>query len=438
MPTKLLDIRGGDALVANLPVPRVGGSAAFTRASVATQINSGVLVPVATGLVRVSDFIDPVSGLAVPTLLIEQQLTNDYLHTQIESGWTKSDSTSGITQSAATGPDNVANSAVKLVEGTTASAIYVISQFVTYEVAGVQSNHIFLKAAERGWAIIRTMRYDNSFKYSWIDLTNGVVGTKDASHTIRIRAMTSGWYRVTVFWDAVGSGGFNANFAFGPCDADNHQTYTGNGSSGIYAYGADWRKNFSNHDTMSVIPATSAALTKIGDFLQFGYTSAPQQATYFVEFYEETPSTGGTNQRVVTFGDSSGSGGPSLRIWRVSGAYQAIWHNGTDSVTATTGALTYVTGDRIRLRIIHNTDGSVQIGAKINSAAEVLGSATAAKTIGSTWNQLKVTLGADYNAGNKGNQGFVSVQAATGVLTAFPDVATRSTYGTRRGVRQAA
>jgi len=173
------------------------------------------------------------------------------------------------------------------------------------------------------------------------------------------------------------------------------------------------------------------------DDCAFAYTSAPQQMTVFLDFYEEVASTTATG-RVVCFGDSSGGGGPSLRIYRVAGTYQAVWHNGTTPLTSV-ATVSWAIGDRIRLRIILNTDGSCQIGATVNNAAEVLGTATIANTIGATWNQLVVTAGADYNKSSKGQQGFRSIQAATGVLTAFPGDAVRGMMmgqGTRRATRQ--
>jgi hypothetical protein len=183
-----------------------------------------------------------------------------------------------------------------------------------------------------------------------------------------------------------------------------------------------------------------AAAPRVADVCQFAYTTTPQVMTIFLDFYDDLASGAGSETRVFQIGDSSSANGPSLSVRRAlsPNQYKAVHHNGTSTVTASTGSLTWAAGDRIRLRIILNTDGSCQIGAKINGAAEVLGTATGALTLNAAWNQLVVTLGADYNGSNNDNQGYRTVQAATTVLTAFPDVATRSTYGTRRGVRQAA
>ncbi len=179
---------------------------------------------------------------------------------------------------------------------------------------------------------------------------------------------------------------------------------------------------------------------KSTDFIQAAYATTLQQtSTWFADLYMDVANAGASG-RVFVIGDSSGGGGPSLRVYVTGGTFQAVSHNGTDTATASTGALTWAIGARIRLRTVLNADGSVLIGAQINNAAEVTGT-TAAHTFGAgAANQLFLTLGADYNASNKGSFGFRSVQAATGVLTAFPGDSGRwaNHLGTRRGSRQAA
>ena len=182
-----------------------------------------------------------------------------------------------------------------------------------------------------------------------------------------------------------------------------------------------------------------AAAPRVADLCQFVYTTTPQVMTIFLDFYDDLASGAGSETRVFQIGDSSSANGPSLSVRRAlsPNQYKAVHHNGTSTVTASTGSLTWAAGDRIRLRIILNSNGSCQIGATINGAAEVLGTVTAALTLNAAWNQLVVTLGADYNGSNNDNQGFRTVQAATTVLTAFPSLI-RNSIGSRRAVRQVA
>jgi lysophospholipase L1-like esterase len=166
-----------------------------------------------------------------------------------------------------------------------------------------------------------------------------------------------------------------------------------------------------------------ASAPRVADFLQIAYTQPPQPATYFAEFYEDVAS-GSATGRLFEIGDGRFDGTTYLRVFRSSGTYQVRWYNFNSGagVTASTGALTWAIGDRIRLRIVHYPDGSIQIWGRVNDAAEVSAGVTAANAFASTpaWNQLMVTLGADFAGANVGSQGFVGLQAATGVLTQFP------------------
>ncbi len=144
--------------------------------------------------------------------------------------------------------------------------------------------------------------------------------------------------------------------------------------------------------------------------------------------------------RIWVIGDTSGGGGPSFRVYVTGATFQIVSHNGTQSVSASTGALIWLANDRIRLRVVLNADGSVQIWARINDAAEVTAGPSVANTFGGAENQLVLTVGADYNASSKMSGGFRTLQAADGVLTSFPSDLNpyrMSNLGTRRGVRQA-
>ena len=180
-----------------------------------------------------------------------------------------------------------------------------------------------------------------------------------------------------------------------------------------------------------------AAGARAKDCLYIGYTGGLQAMTVFLDMYDTSPAT--FNDVVCDFGDSTVTG-PYLSVRRnADGGYMAIHHNGTTGVTGYTSPITRVSGARIRLRIVLSANGSVQTWCRVNNAAEITDVNSGALTIVAAPNQPWITLGADYPISHNDNQGFASLQAATGVLTAFPsDSATRGTYGTRRGSRQIA
>ncbi len=175
------------------------------------------------------------------------------------------------------------------------------------------------------------------------------------------------------------------------------------------------------------------------DDCAFAWTAPPQTATYFVDFYEEVAS-GTATGRVFAIGSVLAGGGASYTVECLSAKFYITWWNNASSVNVNTGTLSWAIGDRIRLRIVHDTVGNtIQVWGRVNNAAEATAGSTATPAVGLTWNHLVMTLGAEYGGSNKGPRRFCSMQAATGVLTASPAGMKRGTnIATRRGSRQAA
>ncbi len=176
------------------------------------------------------------------------------------------------------------------------------------------------------------------------------------------------------------------------------------------------------------------------DNCAFAYTQGPETITWFVDFYEEVASATATG-RIFCIGATLGGGGASYTMECLTAKYYLTWWNNASSVNANTGTLSWAIGDRVRLRFVHDTtNNTIQMWGRVNGAAEATAGATAAPAVGATWNHLVLTLNADYLNVSPGARGFRSLQAATGILTAFPsDVGKwHNTLGTRRGSRQAA
>lgn len=110
-----------------------------------------------------------------------------------------------------------------------------------------------IKSAGRNYALIRFIQAANSFAYSVCDLSNGTIvksatisGAAITSSTSSITSLGNGWYRFTVTASSA------SNFAYGPgisscttanptVDAYGAESYLGNGTSGLYIWGADLR-----------------------------------------------------------------------------------------------------------------------------------------------------------------------------------------------------
>jgi hypothetical protein len=77
---------------------------------------------------------------------------------------------------------------------------------------------------------------NNTIRRCWFNLATGVVGTVNADLTAAITDVGNGWYRCSVTINSAFAG--SQNIGFGLSDADNVFTYTGDGTSGIYIFGA--------------------------------------------------------------------------------------------------------------------------------------------------------------------------------------------------------
>jgi len=147
--------------------------------------------------------------------------------------WTKSNAS--ISADTTTAPNGTLT-ADKLVENTANSSHQILSTSTTVTVGTNYVSSIYAKAGERNWVLF--IYYDGStVKGRYFDLTNGVGGAYWAGATITnsITSVGDGWYRITLSYPATSTGNILGVYL---ADSDNNNSYTGNGTSGIYIWGA--------------------------------------------------------------------------------------------------------------------------------------------------------------------------------------------------------
>jgi hypothetical protein len=151
------------------------------------------------------------------------------------AAWTKSGAT--ITVNAVTAPDGTLT-ADKLVELASTGEHSTGQNILT---AGLAFNFsVYVKAAERSIAFLRAKRSTGVYSNLYFDLTTGTVGTVGAEWiNASILHVGDGWYRIS---GAMASAGASPNFStIGMTTADGGLSYAGDGTSGIYIWGADLR-----------------------------------------------------------------------------------------------------------------------------------------------------------------------------------------------------
>lgn len=172
-------------------------------------------------------------------LLVEPVGTNLCLQReQFDSGtWGKAFSSTSA--NAATAPDgNV--TADKLIEDGTAASTHYIQQGIA-EATFTDNVSIafttYVKQGERTWVHLRARTKANTYGGCYFDLANGVVGTATGGATGTIVSASNGFYRCRISFN-ISTGATLPLFFIFIAEADSTITYDGDGSSGIYLWGA--------------------------------------------------------------------------------------------------------------------------------------------------------------------------------------------------------
>jgi hypothetical protein len=144
-----------------------------------------------------------------------------------DAAWTKSNST--VTANVTAAPDG-SMTADKLVENTATSTHTAFSATAVTTI-GPSTFSLYVKAAERSWVNIR-----HTGLSAFFNLTTGGIGTVDAGLVASIVSVGNGWYRCAVVKAAAATGAVSPRIATG----NGTDNYTGDGTSGIYIWGAQF------------------------------------------------------------------------------------------------------------------------------------------------------------------------------------------------------
>lgn len=270
--------------------PIQGPAATFTRASTATYVDDDGVIQTAT-----SNTIRIQNGRG----LLEPQRTN--LHTYSEqfdnAAWNKTAST--ISANATTAPDGN-TTADKFVEDS-ATTTHRMQQVVTVVSGVAHVISVFAKAGERSWILLMD---NDTGRGRYFNLSTGALGgvtsTPDASGA---DDMGDGWYRC---WIRVITASTQLTTRIYLSTSDGGITYAGNGSSGLYLWGAVVE---AGSYATSYIPTVASTVTRNADAFQITWADRPsvqEDWTAMVKMrYLSMGSTGSTQFRVVS-SDSPG------------------------------------------------------------------------------------------------------------------------------------
>ena len=308
----------------------------FTRSTAATYWGAdGLLQSAAINAMRISR--DPVSGEL--GYLAEPQRTNLLLRSEQfdNASWSKANMLAfgaGSVADATTSPDGA--SSADLIVPTVASATHAVSQAATVTAASY-SVSVFVKPA--GYSKFGIREANVTGAYSTFDLTGSGSVIVSSASTATILAVGGGWYRlVMVYTGTAASHTFvlhvmDSSYASG---SPHLYTWSGNGTSGVYIWGA--QVELGSYPT-SYMPTTTATVTRGADLLTHTLSGANATAlstagTMVCRFsFLGGDSTVDSGSRVVMSIDN-GTTAERILIYNQAGAVGVLCYSGGGAVAS--------------------------------------------------------------------------------------------------------
>ncbi len=275
------------------------GDFTHSRGSTATRVNKdGLIESVATNVPRLNyPLIDGVVQ-DCPALLLEPSRTNIIPRSEdIDTGWSKSDVS--ITNNNTISPDGSQNAA-KITENTNTSS-HVIYDTLTGSVSPSITCYFscFIKKGTKRYIQLRE-GYSNT--QANIDTNTFTLANSSNLTDYEIENYGNEWHRISFKFTSNSSG--NIQFACYLLDDSQNTSYTGDGTSYVYLWGAQIEQG--SYPT-SYIKTTSGQVTRSADVCNGSGTSADINSVEGVLFAEIAHLNNGDDHRRITLSDGSAS-----------------------------------------------------------------------------------------------------------------------------------
>jgi hypothetical protein len=277
----------------------------FSRSSTATYIGSdGLIKSAAVNEARFDH--NPATGESLG-LLVEEARTNQVTYSEQfdNAAWAKDNCT--VTANAVAASDNT-TTADKIVSANS-TAFTGVSVAVAGSTAATYTFSVFAKAAE-ATRIQLLWNSGVSSNYANFNLSTGAV-TAGTYANAAITAFANGWYKCSITSSTTG---IWAYVSLSNSDtATRAAAYPGNGTSGVYLWGAQVE---AGSFPTSYIPTTTATVTRAADVASmtgtnFSSWNNPTTGTFVSNFCAQGPATfsingaGGSSDRLI-FIEASG------------------------------------------------------------------------------------------------------------------------------------
>jgi hypothetical protein len=268
----------------------------FTRASTGTFVDSDGVIRSAGNDVASFEH-HPTTGECLG-LLPEEQRQNLLVRSEEfdNASWVKINASASA--NATTAPDGL-TTADKIVENTAANVVHIAANETASVVSGTAYTlSVFLKAAERSWVFVLGSGTPFGTNGFYVNLATGALGSVTGTPSnVTVQARANGWYRVSMTLTAGSSG--SAGLQVRPATGDGGQSYTGDGASGLFLWGAQLE---AGSFPTSYIPTTGTAATRTASLADvINQAIANNIRTLFLEFRSPASGTRG----VVSLNDNT-------------------------------------------------------------------------------------------------------------------------------------
>jgi len=190
-----------------------------------------------------------------PSLLLEPSRTNIIAYSEYFNTWWGRTAAS-ITDNATTSPEGVLNGA-KIVESATTASHLISRSSITITSGTSYTLSAFAKAGGRN---VFRLFYDDGVNngYSFFNLSTGAKGTESGA-TGKIEAYSNGWYRCSITFTSASTSTYIQVLL---AEDDETTIYAGNGTDGIFFYGAQLE---AGAYPTSYLPSHGTTVTRLAD-----------------------------------------------------------------------------------------------------------------------------------------------------------------------------
>ena len=299
----LIPAAQGSKLFSVLPSSGVGDFD-FTRSGSATRINSqGLIETVGNGQSRLNYPMIDGKVVGCPHHILEPARTNlvTYSEDFSNSSWNKLGSS--IVSNSAISPDGSLN-ADKFVEDTSNGTHILYRNNITTG-AGINTLSVKVKANGRNWVLL----YDSEQGEAvYFDLENGVSGlTIGSPDDYSINALPNGWYDISLTTTAT----LRVDFQIYLAESDGNNSYTGDGTSGVYVWGAQlevgsYPTSYIKSNSGSTTTRSAETASGAGDASTFNDSEGV--------LFADVISNGGTTDGYISISDLTTNNRLAIRI----------------------------------------------------------------------------------------------------------------------------